>query len=180
MEAWAGLVPLKELGEAVGLAVWEGLDERCIDEGEDGDGGSDAKGEGEDGGGGEARVAAELADGEAEILEDGLDAEADDLIALFDVTGGVAEANASGAPGGCGAEAVALKIVSGGGAMEGHLLFKFALELFATEQDLQLLPDARAHDASEGSCRIRPMAAIICSNWEISLQSCFRPTAVMV
>ncbi len=64
---------LGDIGEAGWVGVGEGLDEGGVDEGEDGNAGSDAEREHEDGGDGEAGAAAELAEGVADVLDHGLE-----------------------------------------------------------------------------------------------------------
>ena len=56
--------------EVAAVAVGEGLEEDAVDDGEEGGGGSDAKGEGDDGGYGKAGGFAELAKTVADVLED--------------------------------------------------------------------------------------------------------------
>ena len=74
---------IAEMDQGLGVDDGEVLEQDRVDEGKDGGIGADAEREGEDDGEGEAGSFAELAQGVTEVLNDSLEAEADDFVAAL-------------------------------------------------------------------------------------------------
>src|SRR5262249_51736004 len=122
-----------ESDKAGRIAVRKRLEERRINETENGKGSAQAERGEEDGVGREAKILAKLAEREAKVLKRGFKAEGDYVAAAIVEMARVAELAIGGVTGGVHGSAIGLEFAGRFGAVEGHLFIEVAREFIATD-----------------------------------------------